>query len=73
LQVTSTPNSGDLAGSNAEFVSRHDPDSRITFLDHRVRTLLGYETKELLGKVAFDFYHPEDLPHMKDSFDQGLS
>ncbi len=37
----------------------------------RVTPVLGYSPQELLGKSAFDFYHPEDQAHMKDSFEQG--
>lgn len=33
--------------------------------------VLGYQPADLLGKSAFDFYHPEDKAHMKDTFDQG--
>jgi len=33
--------------------------------------MLGYQPQELLGKSAYEFYHPEDQAHMKDSFEQG--
>jgi hypothetical protein len=39
----------------------------------RVTALLGYQPQELLGKSSFDFYHPEDKTHMKDTFEQGTS
>ena len=35
--------------------------------------MLGYQPQELLGKSAYEFYHPEDQAHMKDSFEQGKS
>ncbi|XP_054279287.1 aryl hydrocarbon receptor nuclear translocator homolog isoform X3 [Macrosteles quadrilineatus] len=74
LQVTSTPNTSDLAGanSNAEFISRHSMDGKFTFVDQRVITLLGYTPPELLGKSCFEFFHPEDQTHMKESFEQVL-
>lgn len=37
----------------------------------RVTAVLGYQPQELLGKLAYEFYHPEDQAHMKDSFEQG--
>ncbi len=40
---------------------------------YRVTAVLGYQPQELLGKSAYDFYHPEDQAHMKDSFEQGQS
>ncbi|XP_049825704.1 aryl hydrocarbon receptor nuclear translocator homolog isoform X3 [Aethina tumida] len=74
LQVTSTPNTSDLSGSssNAEFISRHSMDGKFTFVDQRVIGLLGYNPAELLAKSCFDFFHPEDQSHMKDSFEQVL-
>ncbi|CAH1103264.1 unnamed protein product [Psylliodes chrysocephalus] len=74
LQVTSTPNTSDMSGSssNAEFISRHSMDGKFTFVDQRVIGLLGYSPPELLGKSCFDFFHPEDQTHMKESFEQVL-
>nr|XP_018902279.1 PREDICTED: aryl hydrocarbon receptor nuclear translocator homolog isoform X1 [Bemisia tabaci] len=74
LQLTSTPNASDLSGgnSNAEFISRHSTDGKFSFVDQRVINILGYTPPELLGKSCFDFFHPEDVSHMKESFDQVL-
>lgn len=74
LQVTSTPNTNDLAGgsNNSEFISRHSMDGKFTFVDQRVMSLIGYTPAELLGKSCFDFFHPDDHTHMKDSFDSVL-
>lgn len=74
LQVTSATNCNDLMGPNAssEFITRHSIDGKFTFVDQRVTAVLGYQSQELLGKSAFDFYHPEDQAHMKDSFEQVL-
>ncbi|XP_071844417.1 aryl hydrocarbon receptor nuclear translocator homolog isoform X2 [Apostichopus japonicus] len=72
LQVTSTPNCGDLgeAGTPNGFITRNDIDGKFTFVDQRVTGVLGYQPQELLGKSSFDFYHPEDQTHMKESFEQ---
>lgn len=75
LQVTSTPNTSDLTGSNstAEFISRHSMDGKFSFVDQRVIGVLGYSPPELLGKSCYEFFHPEDQTHMKDSFEQGIN
>lgn len=55
-----------------EFISRHSAEGKFTFVDQRVLNLLGYSPPELLGKISFDFFHPEDVNHMKESFEQVL-
>lgn len=74
LQVTSTPNNSDIMGSNSsnEFISRHNMEGKFTFVDQRVQGVLGYQPQELLGKICFDYFHPEDETHMKESFEQVL-
>ena len=74
LQVTSTPNSSELIdlNSNSEFITRQTTDGKITFVDQRVLSLLGYNPSELLGKNCFDFYHLEDRSHMHETFEQSM-
>uniref|UniRef100_A0A1I8NI81 Aryl hydrocarbon receptor nuclear translocator homolog n=1 Tax=Musca domestica TaxID=7370 RepID=A0A1I8NI81_MUSDO len=73
LQVTSTA-STDVTNANnqSEFITRHAVDGKFTFVDQRVMNILGYTPPELLGKICYDFFHPEDQSHMKESFEQVL-
>ncbi|XP_026319373.1 aryl hydrocarbon receptor nuclear translocator homolog isoform X2 [Hyposmocoma kahamanoa] len=74
LQVTSTPNNSEnsLCSGGVEFVSRHSVDGRFTFADQRATQVVGYAPADLLGKLCYEFYHPEDQQHMRDNFDQVL-
>lgn len=73
LQVTSTANAADLSANNpSEFISRHAIDGKFTFVDQRVKNVLDYMPTDLLGKSCYDFFHPEDQSHMKESFDNVL-
>ncbi|XP_071795272.1 aryl hydrocarbon receptor nuclear translocator 2-like isoform X1 [Asterias amurensis] len=74
LQSTSTPNCSDIGGAGTpnEFISRHNPDGKFSFVDQRVTGVLGYQPQELLGKSSYDYYHPEDQGHLKDSFEQAV-
>lgn len=72
LQVISTPSASDLnsANSQIEFMSRHNMDGKFTFVDQRVSNVLGYKPQDLLGRSCFDFFHPDDVAHMRENFDQ---
>lgn len=74
LQVTSTPDSNDILGSNSqsEFISRHSLDGKFTFVDQRVIGILGYQPQELLDKIFFDFLNPESQIRMRETFENVL-
>lgn len=75
LQVISSPNSCDLnnANSQIEFMSRHNMDGKFTFLDQRVSNVLGYKPQELLGRLCFEYLHPDDVNHVRESFEQTIN
>ncbi|XP_042583230.1 aryl hydrocarbon receptor nuclear translocator 2 isoform X4 [Cyprinus carpio] len=72
LQVTSSPVSMDMNGLSVptEFLSRHNSDGIITFVDPRCINVIGYQPQDLLGKDILEFCHPEDQSHLRESFQQ---
>jgi aryl hydrocarbon receptor nuclear translocator len=65
IQMTSAPN--DLVNSsNGEFVSRHDQNGNITFVDQRVTGLIGLQPSDMLKKSIADFLIPQDQQMFKD-------
>ncbi|XP_023669621.1 aryl hydrocarbon receptor nuclear translocator 2 isoform X2 [Paramormyrops kingsleyae] len=72
LQVTSSPVSMDMNGLSVptEFLSRHNSDGIVTFVDPRCINVIGYQPQDLLGKDILEFCHPEDQSHLRESFQQ---
>ncbi|XP_050970374.1 aryl hydrocarbon receptor nuclear translocator 2 isoform X3 [Labeo rohita] len=72
LQVTSSPVSMDMNGLSVptEFLSRHNSDGIITFVDPRCINVIGYQPQDLLGKDILEFCHLEDQSHLRESFQQ---
>ena len=65
IQITSAP--VDLVNSSsAEFVTRHDQNGMITFVDQRITTLLGYKPADMLKKSLHDFCIPQDQEMIKE-------
>ncbi len=58
-----------LAEHATDMISRHTPDGTYTFASPASRRLLGYEPEELVGRSAYDFFHPEDKPMVRESHD----
>jgi PAS domain S-box-containing protein len=44
----------------------------INFASDAVTTILGFTKEEIIGKSAFDFIHPEDLPVTLDAFEKEI-
>ncbi len=49
-----------MAENSTDMITRHTPDSRYSYVSPVVRTLLGYQPEDLMGKSPYDFIHPED-------------
>jgi PAS domain S-box-containing protein len=55
---------GLIAGST-DMLARHDPDGTYRYVSPASRQLLGYEPDELVGRSAYEFIHPDDVPSVE--------
>ncbi len=51
-----------------EIITVQDAAGSFTYVNEAVVRHLGYASRELLGKNAFDFLHPDDAPRMRQHF-----
>ncbi len=61
-----------LAEHSTDMISRHDAEGRYLYASPACTRLLGYQPEELVGKSAYDFFHPEDIPEVRESHEDIL-
>lgn len=49
-----------------------ESDGTLQFVSPSVREIFGYDPEELVGRNAFDFIHPDDLPDVTAAIIEGL-
>ncbi|MDP2883852.1 MAG: PAS domain S-box protein [Ignavibacteria bacterium] len=50
-----------LAENTTDVLSRHKPDGIYTYVSPACKRVLGYEVEEMVGRSAYDFFHPDDF------------
>lgn len=50
---------------------RHTATCIFSYVDPDVVTNFGFLPQDMLGKSVFDFYHPEDMPFLKEVYKSG--
>jgi PAS domain S-box-containing protein len=50
-----------LAENSTDMISRHTPEGDYLYASPACERLLGYTQQELIGRNAFELFHPEDL------------
>lgn len=56
-----------LISENAQdIISFATPDGIVRYVSPAIKTSLGYEPDEYMGKVAIDFWHPDDVASFID-------
>ena len=61
-----------LAQNVTDMISRHAPDGVYTFVTPSSEVLLGYTSEDLIGHQAYEFFHPDDVPVVRQSHDSVL-
>ncbi len=56
-----------LTETSIDLISRHSPEGIYLYASPAARTLLGYAPEELLGRSAYEFFHPDDLAAIRRS------
>lgn len=54
-----------LAEHSTDMISKHAPDGVYTYASPACRTLLGYAPEELVGRDAYELFHPEDCEEIR--------
>ncbi|MBI4499250.1 MAG: PAS domain S-box protein [Chloroflexi bacterium] len=62
-----------LAESSTDLISRHAPDGTYLYASPSSFSLVGYAPEELVGRSAYDFFHPEDLAAIQQSHETILA
>lgn len=62
-----------LIQNSSDIVSIKNREGIIQYMSPSVERIMGYQPEELLGRVGFEFMHPDDLPGVLQAFEQGVS
>jgi PAS domain S-box-containing protein len=54
-----------LAEHSTDMISKHTPEGVYTYASPACRPLLGYDPEELIGRDAYELFHPDDLEDIK--------
>ncbi|XP_063706364.1 period circadian protein isoform X2 [Culicoides brevitarsis] len=58
-----------ICSNSKKFYIRHTASGVISYIDGQAVGLVGYLPQDLVGKNIMDYYHPEDLPLLKEVYE----
>jgi two-component system, cell cycle sensor histidine kinase and response regulator CckA len=61
-----------LAENASDMISRHNPQGDYLYASPASRELLGLEPEAVVERNAYDFFHPDDLPAIRQAHDAML-
>jgi len=56
-----------LAHNVTDMISRHDADGNYLYATPSSLNLTGYSSEELVGTLAYEYFHPDDMPEVANS------
>ena len=56
----------------SDIIAIINADGTLCFVSSSSEKVLGYKPEEVIGRNAFDFVHPDDLPSVVDTYNQGI-
>jgi PAS domain S-box-containing protein len=62
-----------LVEKSTDAIALLDAEGTILYASPSTQTVLGYTPEEFVGRNAFEGVHPDDLPYLKDLFEQLLT
>ncbi|MDP3564396.1 MAG: PAS domain S-box protein [Methanoregula sp.] len=51
-----------LADNSIDIINHHNADFILTYMSPAIRTILGYNPEDAIGRCVLDFVYPEDVP-----------
>jgi PAS domain S-box-containing protein len=61
-----------MAGNSTDMISRHNPAGEYLYASPSAFNLLGYKPEELIGRGAYEFFHPEDFEIIRKSHETAV-
>jgi diguanylate cyclase (GGDEF)-like protein/PAS domain S-box-containing protein len=62
-----------LADNTLDLIASIEPDGRYSYVSPSYQDVLGYRPEEILGTIAFDLIHPDDLSSVLQEFARTVS
>ena len=56
-----------LAENSTDMIARHDPQGIFLYVTPSCLPIVGYQPEELLGRSAFEFFHPDDMAAVENN------
>ena len=54
-----------ITENTTDMISQHDLEGLYLYVSPACTPLLGYRPEEIMGRSAYDFFHPDDLPSVE--------